>query len=215
MPACSSLRCLAPTSTSPSPNALEHSRSPRIFILDRSRLCFLAGPQKVPDPVSCKAIVAARRTSEKAIGEARRCALLRSRSVRAGQLQLVLLAEFPSAQCGTDAGRVVAAQLQSPKDISRDDGDRLVTATTRRIRRLSATTRSAAVDAVAVRSASTARAKGPNRSCPARPAGSSSCATGGSTRPNGSNGWTNRCPDIRDVPFPATRPPRRRSRSGR
>ena len=43
-------------------------------------------------------------------------------------------------------------------------------------------------------------------------ADSSSCATAGSTRPNGSSGWTRRLPDIRDVLFLATRRPRRRSR---
>ena len=37
---------------------------------------------------------------------------------------------------------------------------------------------------------------------PRPPGASSSCGTGGSTRRNGSTGWTSRSPDIRDVRFP-------------
>ena len=40
-------------------------------------------------------------------------------------------------------------------------------------------------------------------------AGSSNCAIGGSTRPNGSSGWTSPFPGIRNVRCPATRTPRR------
>ena len=37
---------------------------------------------------------------------------------------------------------------------------------------------------------------------PRPPGGSSSCGTGGSTRRNGSSGWTSRSPDIRRRPVP-------------
>ena len=56
------------------------------------------------------------------------------------------------------------------------------------------------------------RAPPPSRT---QPSGWSSCATGGSTRPNGSSGCTSRFPAIRHVRGLATRPPQPRSRRAR
>ena len=56
------------------------------------------------------------------------------------------------------------------------------------------------------------RAPPPSRT---QPSGWSSCATGGSTRQNGSSGWTSRFPAIRHVRRLATRPPQSRSKRAR